>query len=673
MKVVLHPGILLMNRLSFAMKFSLICVLFFIPLLWTSFYLVRDVHQQWRDAENLLSGLPLLQRALTLQDRLSLLQDLTLIQERLSPSDRTSESLATISRAEQEALKLTKQLAEDEAVLVAGFEEKRGEMQQGIEKLIALSGPAPKRESAEQLVQRGELFLQHILSQLGLSRDAQPLVRQVGELLSVTAPEIMRMFQGARREGAAALGQKFLGGNSSILLDRLVGEIEQAGGSYGIRLDGLLAAAHGDTELARLAKLSQESLAEARTLVDEEVLSAVDLTAPWTQFFERMTVLVERHQQLNAQALGTLGQELQARAVQAGRQMILLIAALVGVFLLILYLYAAFYMSTRRTLGHLGDAMQRVAAGDMTTNLLVDSHDELADLGRVFNSTVGQIQELIRRVSGVAAQVGVQTGQVQSVSAESSRAATEQRAQLEQVATAMNELSATAQEVARGAVAAADCARSANDETVRGRDRVREQVAGIQKVAAEIDRSMLVINQLAVDSNAIGQVLDVIKSIAEQTNLLALNAAIEAARAGEQGRGFAVVADEVRTLARRTQQSTTEIEQMIVNLRQRVGETVGSMAESHRIAGATASQADHVAVALDNILNAIGTIVDQSQQIAAAAEQQTAVSLEIDKNLVEINQMGVLTSQGAERAEQASQALHGQVDNLQQVIGTFRI
>ena len=673
MKFLLSPGISLMNRLSFAMKFSLICILFFIPLLGTSYYLVRDVHQQWRAAQNLLNGLPLLQRALTLHDRLGLLQDLTLIQERLSPSDRTSDSAATISRAEQEALALVRQMAGDDALLVAGFEEKRGEMQQGIEQLIALSGAAPKRELAGQLVLRGELLQQHILAHLGLSRDAHPLVRQVGELLGVTAPEIVRMFQGARREGAAALGQKFLGGNSSILLDRLVEEIEQAGGSYGLQLDGVMAAAHGDVELTRLAKLSLESLDEARRQVDEEVLSAVDLTAPWMPFFERMSGLIERHQRLSEQALAVLGQELQARAAEASRQMVLLITALVGVFLLILYLYASFYMSTRRTLGRLGEAMQRVAAGDMTANLLVDSRDELADLGRVFNGTVGQIQELIRRVSGVAAQVNDQTGQVQSISAQSSRAATEQRAQLEQVATAMNELSATAQEVARGAVAAADCARSANDETVRGRDRVREQVSGIQRVAAEIDRSMLVINQLAADSNAIGQVLDVIKSIAEQTNLLALNAAIEAARAGEQGRGFAVVADEVRTLARRTQQSTTEIEQMIANLRQRVGETVGSMAESHRVAGATASEADHVEVALDNILRAIGTIVDQSQQIAAAAEQQTAVSLEIDKNLVEINQMGALTAEGAERAEQASQALHGQVDNLQQVIGTFRI
>ena len=134
-----------------------------------------------------------------------------------------------------------------------------------------------------------------------------------------------------------------------------------------------------------------------------------------------------------------------------------------------------------------------------------------------------------------------------------------------------------------------------------------------------------------------------------------------------------MVADEVRTLAQRTQQSTNEIEQMIVNLRNRVGATVKAMGESHQMAGATASQADHVEAALDNILGAIGTIVDQSQQIAAAAEQQTAVSQDIDKNLVGISQVGERTAKDAARAEQASEELLGQVGNLQQVIGTFRI
>ncbi|MFJ2690064.1 methyl-accepting chemotaxis protein [Pseudomonas sp. NPDC087336] len=237
----------------------------------------------------------------------------------------------------------------------------------------------------------------------------------------------------------------------------------------------------------------------------------------------------------------------------------------------------------------------------------------------------------------------------------------------------MNQLAVTARQVARNAESAVSSAREVNRETEQGRLRVREQVGAIQRLAGEIDGSMHLIHQLAADSEAIGQVLEVIRNIAEQTNLLALNAAIEAARAGEQGRGFAVVADEVRTLARRTQQSTLEIEQMIGNLHSRVAETVKAMSNSHKTAGTTVTQADEVQQTLENIVRATGLIVEQSQLIAVAAEQQTQVSMEIDKSLVDISQVGEQTSKGVIRAEQASQDLHGLVNALRKEIGAFRI
>lgn len=284
-----------------------------------------------------------------------------------------------------------------------------------------------------------------------------------------------------------------------------------------------------------------------------------------------------------------------------------------------------------------------------------------------------RIRSLIQQVSQTSGQVQEQSLQVQNVSTESSQAVAAQRSQIEQVATAMNEMAATSQEVARSAAAAVLNAEQVNRETLSGRSLVESSVDGVEKLAGEIENSVKVINQLADDSSSISRVLEVIKGVAEQTNLLALNAAIEAARAGEQGRGFAVVADEVRTLARRTQQSTEEIEQMIARLQAGVGAAVKAMGSSHSMTGTTVEASLKVQGALENILQAVTQIVDQSQQIAAAAEEQTAVSHDIDQNIVQINQAGERTAQGALQAEQSSNRMGQLVRDLQGIISAFRV
>ena len=397
------------------------------------------------------------------------------------------------------------------------------------------------------------------------------------------------------------------------------------------------------------------------------------LDAPWPAFYQQASDLMAQTYQLNSATLDFLRLELQQRLGEYRQHMTLLVAALAGIFLLIVYLYSGFYASTRSTLKRLGVVMDEVAAGDMTVNFQAHSRDELGELGQVFNATVRRIHDLIEQVGQTVAQVEYQAGQVHAVSARSNQAVSGQRGQIEQVATAMNQMSATAQEVARSTAAAVNSAHGVNRDTVSGRSLVALQQGSIARLASEIDQSVQVINQLASDSQAISRVLEVIKSIAEQTNLLALNAAIEAARAGEQGRGFAVVADEVRTLAKRTQQSTEEIEQMISRLQGGVGAAVKAMDSSHQMASGTVGQSEQVQQALENILGAVGTIVDQNQQIAAAVEQQTAVAHDIDQNIVQINRAAEHASDGAHQTEDASRQLSTQVLELKRLIGAFRV
>lgn len=676
MKSLLYPAIALMNRLSFGMKFSLISVLFFLPMLVTNYYLVRDSWREFQGTQVELRSLDLLGSSLILRRDLETLNNQVQINATLGQAGKAGDIESQISALEQRVLERLQgfQAMTVDPEQVAVFEGKRDEMIAAFKVQQSESSLLSKSALIGKLLNKAQMFSQIIASQSGLSRDVQGDVRQLSELVTSVTPQVTQTLGDGRAMGAYSLGQGFLNSSSSTRFDELLQQLEKLQAEYGLKVQDALGsskAAHGS--LDALAQASQASLKQGSELFEEQVVMAETLETPWQAFYDQVTALMAKTYQLDDATLSFLDQQLQQRLAQNRTHMVLLVAALAAVFLLIFYLYGGFYASTRTTLRRLGAMMDKVAAGDMTVSFKSQSRDELGELGEVFNGTVTKIHDLIERVGQTVQEVEHQAGQVESVSARSNQAVSGQRSQIEQVATAMNQMSATAHEVARSAAAAVSSAHSVNDETLSGRGLVQSQQGSIAQLASEIDQSVLVINQLAIDSQSISSVLEVIKSIAEQTNLLALNAAIEAARAGEQGRGFAVVADEVRTLARRTQHSTEEIEQMIAKLHQGVGAAVKAMGSSHKMASGTVGQSEKVQLALENILGAVGMIVDQNQQIAAAVEQQTAVAHDIDQNIVEINRAGEHAAQGAHQTEEASRQLSLQVIELKKLIGAFRV
>ncbi|MDC7813122.1 methyl-accepting chemotaxis protein [Pseudomonas sp. BLCC-B112] len=676
MKSLLYPAVALMNRLSFGMKFSLISVLFFVPMLVTNFYLVRDSYREFQGTRVELQSLDLLGSSLALRRDLETLNNLVQINASLGQSGKAGDLEGKIVALEKSVLERMQAL---EAVTVDPqqvevFNAKRDELVAAFKAQQVESSLLNKSGLIGKLLGSAQLFSQIIASQSGLSRDAQGDIRQLSELITSVTPQVTQTLGEGRAMGAYSLGQGFLNSSSSTRFDELLVQIEKLQAEYGLKLQDALGSSRAAHDaLDSLASASKGSLKQASELFEEQVVMADTLDAPWQGFYDQISSLMAQTYQLNEGTLKFLDVELQKRLEQNRSHMVLLVAALALVFLSIVYLYGGFYASTRTTLRQLGAMMDKVAAGDMTVTFTAHSRDELGELGSVFNGTVRKIHDLIERVGHTVSEVERQAGQVESVSAQSNQAVAGQRSQIEQVATAMNQMSATSQEVARSAAAAVSSAHSVNDETISGRGLVESQQDSIARLASEIDQSVRVINQLASDSQSISRVLEVIKSIAEQTNLLALNAAIEAARAGEQGRGFAVVADEVRTLAKRTQQSTEEIEEMIGKLHGGVGAAVKAMGSSHAMANGTVDQSEKVQQALENILGAVGMIVDQNQQIAAAVEQQTAVAHDIDQNIVEINRAGERTAEGAHQTEDASRQLSAQVVQLKQLIGAFRV
>ncbi len=290
--------------------------------------------------------------------------------------------------------------------------------------------------------------------------------------------------------------------------------------------------------------------------------------------------------------------------------------------------------------------------GDLTHRLPEDRNDELGQLAGSFNRFVGKIHTMVSQVAELTGQLTGMVAEVASQAQRSEKAMETQRQETDQVATAINEMSAAAQEVAHSAQGAAEAAQQTDQEGQQAKAVVDSSIRQIHSLVEEIRSSGTSLDALQKDVHAIVGVLDVIRSIAEQTNLLALNAAIEAARAGEAGRGFAVVADEVRALASRTQQSTQEIQGMIDRLQTGAKQAVAAMSRSSEAGDASSAQANQAGASLDAIAHLIATINGMNAQIASAAEEQTAVAEEINRS---VHQIATAVENVAEETQQGAQ------------------
>ena len=332
--------------------------------------------------------------------------------------------------------------------------------------------------------------------------------------------------------------------------------------------------------------------------------------------------------------------------------------------------------SVSRPLQKVMTGMIDIAKGeqDLTKRLQESSaKDELGVLTHKFNVFMSRQQEALRTIAHSASEVAEVVEEMTSATGRASQGISEQRTETDQVATAMTEMVATVQEVARGAETAANAAREANNEAATGRSVVTSSMESINALASEVQNAAGVIGQLASESDDISKVLDVIKGIAEQTNLLALNAAIEAARAGEQGRGFAVVADEVRTLAQRTHESTQEIEEMIGRLQSSADKAVEVMEQGSKQASISVEHAGKAVDSLGAITNSVTTITDLNTQIASSAEEQSAVANEINRNVQNITHLAEQTSTNINETSTTGSELACISEELGKIVEQFKI
>ncbi|KTT33309.1 hypothetical protein NS201_05330 [Pseudomonas oryzihabitans] len=668
---LLTPVVAVMNRLRFSAKFACLATIVLIPLLLLSYYLYQDIQEQRASLELEIQGQRYLVQ-LTPIARLSMLQ--RALTKRLQDGDASAQqdwqnNRDALLRAYDELGRLDRELG---GQLETGS--RVAQLRQNAERLLqGVPGtPLEVFEAwSEQLTQTLNLFY-YVSATSGLVLDSDyaslfliditslRLPREInfiGQLrglasgLSATnsfdpaslnvARSVMRQERQAADELEQALG--LLARQAPDLAQRLKASLEQAAGDYANFRQGMLAVMKG------------EGTVSGKTLGTQG------------------NAVVARYYKVQEEAQGMLSQLLVERLAHETLVRDLVLGMIAAALLLLSYTFAGIYQALRLGIAELVGVTAAAAQGDLSRRAGLTGRDEIADIGRSLDAMLDAFGRSLREVDQASDAVAQASGALAGSIGQARSTMQAQQAETDQVATAITEMTASVADVASNTEGAVAAAKQADQATQEGTRVMRQTQQAIEQLAAEVDLSATKVAALESHSNAIGGVIAVIRTIAEQTNLLALNAAIEAARAGEQGRGFAVVADEVRTLASRTQTSTEEIRRIIEQLQAATAEAVAQMQASrgHALTGVAA--AEQASVSLTSIGSAVERIVDVNVQIASAAEQQAVVSEDINRNTTGIRSSTVQVLGGIESDAGTAERLAGLSQDLRSVVSRFRL
>jgi methyl-accepting chemotaxis protein len=674
MKRLFVPATWIMDRLRFPHKFGLIFLLVIVPPMVLGGLLHVNLNEKMRTLENEHAAMAYLHLVRLPVEHIQ--QHRGMMAAYLA-GDNTFQERAAQKRAD-----IDRYLA-----ALAEHDRKAGARFQASAKLAALLQQWNKIKANVAGLSAQDSFKAHtelvgglldlmtyLADQSEISLDAEFDSYYLGNILTSTLPNVIETMAQARGVAAGIAATGKINAEQKLGLAVLVDRMTLSNDRLRKGLETVFS--HNAPLIKALsagAQSNSKAIAEYQALLTDRILNAERITVDSEAVFASATRAVSEAYKLYDSAHPVLNDMFVERIARVATTKHAALALSVLVMFVIVYLFIGLYFSVVTSVQTIGAATQSLANGDLTTRITLRTRDEMQRIATGFNSMAGNFETLIGKTLGVTAQLSSAAEQMTVISREAAANVERQRDDTDQVATAMNQMSATVHEVAGNAAGAASATGKADIEAKNGHAIVLETSRTITALAEEIENVAAAIKRVETDSDNISVVLGVIKGVAEQTNLLALNAAIEAARAGEQGRGFAVVADEVRTLASRTQQSTSEIESIITNLQGGSREAVMVMEKSRERAQASVAQASQAAVALDAITQVVRTISDMNTQIASAAEEQSATTEEMNRRVISIRDAADSSANGASQTTAASAELASLASQLQTNISRFRI
>lgn len=671
LKKILWPAIRLMGHLSYAAKFGLISFLFMVPLVFLSGQVFYASYQSLKKTESELIAVYNIQSIMNVvyaiedyrnyASPIVFQRDSTLNSRVLNyRTEVDSQFKKAISSIENEAL--SEQLLAFNTNNLAKL---------SIDGSARMPTLADQFKYYQEVIDQLYLVIKKYAQSTGLALDSDPEIQQL-LIVSLTNSPVIRDAAGiGYAAGIFAMIEKYLQSMTYDLLNDVYDQMAAA--VPDIQFVSSSIGALGLDDLADQAKKSGNGMLDIQMVLDEEIIAATSVTMSWIDFEIFAQPKIQSLRDLDGMVLPLIGKKLQARLDDQNSHMLITASVLLTVMAIIVYLYSAFFLSVQYSIARFFSAAQKIAKGDLTQVINFDGKDEMGQLRDAFNEMTSEVRGILSTVKDTSENVGQKVADVETIANNSRKSVNTQMVETEEVANTIKDMSDRASTVVLMAGEAEQAALSGADRSQQAGIVVDNVIADVQQLSEEMRNSMEAVNRLADNSTNISSILGTIKGIAEQTNLLALNAAIEAARAGEQGRGFAVVADEVRTLASRTQGSAAEIEGLIKEVQQNIERAVETMEINRTMVNKTVDSSGQVGEALESIQGSMHEIQTKTLEIVSTASSQQEAAKALNNNLSVIRGHGEETVQNVEGTVDAVRQTQSLTEALKQRVERFKV